>query len=152
VKKTRFWRFLEIFPGALAWTGIVLPILLSVIWPSAVAIYVLPFDLYWVINALLLAVFMLSSFKKMRISLHTDFGRKLESLDTSDPLIADPRQIYQVIMFATFREEMDTLGPSVESVVESSWSNERKIILLAGEERDKERLYRIYNELNEKYG
>jgi hypothetical protein len=47
---------------------------------------------------------------------------------------------------------MDTLGPSVESVIESSWPNERKIILLAGEERDKERLHRIYSEFEEKYG
>ena len=152
MKKTSFWRFLEIFPGALAWTGIIAPIILSFVWPSVVAIYVLLFDLYWVINALLMAIFMLTSFKKMRVSLHTDFGRKLEAVDLKSPLIGDYRKIYQVIMFATFREEMDTLGPSVESVIESSWPNDRKIILLAGEERDKERLYRNYNDLKAKYG
>lgn len=88
----------------------------------------------------------------MRIALHTDFSKKLEALDLSDPLIADPKEFYHVIIFATFREEMVTLNPSVESVVEASWPSERKIILLAGEERDKERLYKNYDELKSKYG
>ncbi len=152
MKKTAFWRFLEIFPGFLAWAGIVLPIVLSMIWPSAVAIYVLLFDLYWVINALLMSLFLLSSYKKMRLALHTDFGKKLDSLDPSDPLISNPKDIYQVVMFATFREELDTLEPSVESVIHSAWPNDRKIIMLAGEERDKERLYRVYEALNKKFG
>jgi hypothetical protein len=152
VKKSSFWRFLEIFPGALAWTGIILPIIFSFIWPSAVAIYVLLFDLYWVINALLMANFMFSSFRKMKAALHTDFGSKLDSLDISDPLVVDCNNIYQVVMFATFREELDTLEPSVESVVESTWPNERKIIMLAGEERDLERLKRVSSSLKAKYG
>lgn len=152
MKKSSFWRFLEIFPGALAWTGIILPIIFSFIWPSAVAIYVLLFDLYWIINAFLMVLFMSQSFKKMRQNLHTDFGARLETLDVKDPLIKNPGDLYQVIMFATFREELETLEPSVESVIESSWPNDRKIIMLAGEERDRERLQEVYRSLYQKFG
>ena len=152
MKKTRLWRFLEIFPGALAWTGIILPILLSGIWPSAVAIYVLLFALFWVIKALMMGVFMFMTFGKMKKALHTDFGSKLEALSKEDPRIINPDEIYQVVIFATFREELDTLEPSVDSVVESNWPNARKIILLAGEERDRERLHRIGDYFKNKYG
>lgn len=151
MKRTKFWRFLEIFPGAIAWAGIILPIIFSVILPSVVAIYILLFDLYWLINALMMALFTFTSYKRMKAALHTDYGRKLESLPTDDVLIADYKQVYQVVMFATFREELETLGPSVESVIESSWPNERKIIMLAGEERDKERLHRIGDYFKNKY-
>lgn len=152
IKRSIFWRFLEILPGALAWMGIILPILFSAIWPSAVAIYVLLFDLFWVSNALLMAVFMFATFKKMKIALHTDFGSKLEAIPKDDPKNLNHEEIYQVVMFATFREELDTLEPSVESVVESNWSRKRMIIMLAGEERDRERLYRVGNYLKDKYG
>lgn len=151
MKKTSFWRFLEIFPGALAWTGIFLPLIFAGIWPSAVAIYVLLFDLYWLIKALMMAVFMFMTFDKMKVALHTDFGSMLDALPKDNPIAADHKAIYQVVMFATFREELETLGPSVESVIESTWPNERKIIMLAGEERDRERLHRIATHFQKLY-
>jgi hypothetical protein len=154
VKKTSFWRFLEIFPGALVWSGILLPIIFSIIWPSAVALYILIFDLYWLINALLYAGFTLKTYRIMRRTLRTDFSRMLEALPQSpggEPTTADHKQIYHVVMFATFREEQETLEPSIESIIEADWPTSRKIVMLAGEERDRERLQRLGKYFKDKY-
>lgn len=151
MRKSPWWRFWEIFPGALVWTGLLLPVLFSFIWPSAVAIYILIFDLYWLFRGFIMAYLLFKSFKKMRAAMRTDFGKMLQSLPEDDPIIKDWKQVYQVVIFATFGEELDILGPSVESVIKASWPVSKKIILFAGEERDKERLWRIGNHLKNKY-
>lgn len=151
MKRTALWRFCEILPGALAWCGIILPVVLSFIWPSLVAIYILIFDIYWLFQVLIMAGLMVVSYKKMKAALHTNFRQSLEALPKDNPNIIDWRKIYQVVIFATFREELDTLLPSFESVIEADWPNNKKIIVLAGEERDKERLYRVGNYLKEKF-
>lgn len=151
MRNSSWWRFWEIFPGALVWTGLILPVIFSFVWPLAVGIYILIFDLYWLFRGLIIAYLLYKTYKKMRSAMHTNFREVLEGLPKDDPLIRDWRGIYQVVIFATFGEELDVLGPSVASVVESDWPTSKKIILLAGEERDKERLWRIGNHLKEKY-
>jgi len=149
-KKTKFWRFLEIFPGAVAWIFLILPVVFSFIWPSAVAIFVLIFDFYWLIRALYMAWFLVLSHQKMKKALHTDFGKKLENFVSFDGI--KPQEIYQTVIFATFKEEMVTLQPSVESVANADWDGRRKIVVLAGEQRDHERLMNNYHQLKQIYG
>lgn len=151
MRNSFWWRFWEIFPGALAWTGLLLPVIFSFIWPSAVAVYILLFDLYWLFRGIIMAYLLYKTYKKMRSAMHTNFREKLEGLPAKDPIVKNWKDVYQVVIFATFREELDVLGPSVDSVVEADWPASKKIILLAGEERDKERLWRIGNHLKEKY-
>lgn len=95
--------------------------------------------------------FMVVSYKKMKKALKTDFGARLDALDYSNPVLADYRQIYQVVLFATYGEELNILLPSVKSVVDAKWEHKRKIIVLAGEERDKERLNRIGDYLKKEF-
>jgi len=147
-----FWRFLEIVPGSLAWLVIFLSIIFSFIWPSAVAVYILVYDLYWVCRAFYMTALLMKTSRKMKQAQRTDFRAKLNGLPKDDPLIADWRRLYHVVIFATFREEIETLLPSVESVVRADWPNEKKIIMLAGEERDQERLLQVYNELKARFG
>ncbi len=151
MRKSWWWKFWEVFPGALAWTGLILPVIFSFVWPSAVAIYILIFDLYWLFRGIIMANLLYRSYRKMRTAMHTDFRKKLESLDKNDPLIKDWKTVYQVVIFATFRDELDVLEPSIQSVIEADWPSNRKIIVLAGEERDKDRLWRVGNYLKNKY-
>lgn len=151
MRKSPWWRVWEIFPGAIVWMSLVLPVVFSFIWPSAVAIYILIFDLYWLFRGLIMAQLLYKTYRKMRTAMHTDYRKKLEAVSYDDPINVDWKGVYQVVIFATFGEELDVLGPSVESVIEADWPSNRKIIMLAGEERDKDRLWRIGNHLKEKY-
>jgi hypothetical protein len=149
--KTSFWRFLEIFPGAVAWIFLISPIVFSSIAPSAVAVYILFFDFYWLLRALYMAWYLSLSYKRMKKALRTDFGEKLAKLTREETFNLNPKDVYQTIIFATFGEEENTLGPSISSVIEAEWNPKKKLVVLAGEERDKERLYRVGEELKRKY-
>jgi len=113
-KNTTLWRTCEVLPGALAWTALILPVIFSFIAPSVVAIYILLFDLYWLFRVFYMGWFMRLSYKKMKRALKTDFRAKLEKLPRNNPLIVNWKDIYQVVIFATFREELETLLPSVQ--------------------------------------
>ena len=152
MKKGGFlWRLCEILPGALSWSALILPLLLSWSWPSLVALYILLFDLYWLFRAFYMAYFMARSYHKMRRALRSDFASRLQNLPKGDPLVIDWKKIYHAIIFATFGEELETLLPSVESVLENDWPQKQKIIVLAGEERDRARLYRVGEVLQKKF-
>ncbi|MDH4358858.1 MAG: glycosyltransferase family 2 protein [Candidatus Berkelbacteria bacterium] len=150
-KRSKFWRFLEIVPGALAWLAIIWPVVFSFIWPSAVAVYILVYDLFWVCRAFYMTSLLVRTSRKMKEARRIDFKAKLDNLPSDDPLVADWRPLYQVVIFATFREEIETLLPSVESVVKANWPNQKKIIMLAGEQRDRERLRRVFGELKARF-
>lgn len=137
-------------PGSLTWLGLLMPIVFSLFWPSFVAVYILLFDLYWVFRAFYMAFCLRGSYIKMKQALRTDFRAKLETVDAKETGLAW-QDVYQVVMFATFREELDTLLPSVESVVEADWPADKTIILLAGEESDKDRLEHNAKFLKEKF-
>lgn len=148
--KTKLWRFLEIFPGAVAWIFLIAPIVFATIAPFAVAVYILFFDIYWLIRAIYMAWYLGLSYKKMKKALRTNFGKMLEGLSSDDTKGFDYKNVYQAVIFATFKDEVETLNPSVDSVLHSDWQDTKKIIILAGEERDRERLMRVADELRKK--
>lgn len=151
-RKTRLWRYLEIMPGFIAWAMLILPVIFSFIFPSGVAIYILVFDLYWVMRAFYMSYYLALTYKRMKKAMHTDFRRRLESLPSGDPLIANWKEVYNVVIFATFRESIETLLPSVESVVKADWPATKTIIMLAGEERDHDNLKTVGKKLQERFG
>ncbi|OQA52132.1 MAG: hypothetical protein BWY43_00616 [candidate division WS2 bacterium ADurb.Bin280] len=138
------------FVGILTWLGLILPVFFSFFWPSFVAVYILLFDLYWVLRAFYMSNYLRLSYIKMKRALHTNYRQVLEAIEIKE---GDPKwqEVYQVVMFATFREELDTLLPSVQSVVDADWPNQKVIIMLAGEESDAERLDHNASFLKEKF-
>lgn len=50
-----------------------------------------------------------------------------------------PQDIYQLVIFATYTEELDTLRPSLQAIVDAEYDHRRMIVVLATEERDRVR-------------
>ncbi len=51
IKARRFW---EILPGALSWTILAMPVVFSLVWPAGVAYFIIVFDTYWLIKAIVM--------------------------------------------------------------------------------------------------
>jgi hypothetical protein len=68
-----FQRLLEIVPGALTWSLIVLSIGLSFRWPEIVAWFVLTFDVYWLYKALMLTGSVAAAFTMLRRTVGVDW-------------------------------------------------------------------------------
>lgn len=148
--KNTFWRFLEIVPGATTWIALITPFVLSFYWPAAVATFVLIFDLYWLYKSILMGYHLILGYRNYKSAIKIDWRERLENLPNNE-LTPSWRKIYQAIIFATYKEEVETLIPSFQSIVDSDFPNERIIMVLATEKRDLERARRNARILKEKF-
>lgn len=80
--RTKIYRFLEILPGALTWITLVGAVAFSWLAPFWVAMYIILFDVYWVLKAINTAMHLLSSFFLLRLHATYDWKRRLELLRT----------------------------------------------------------------------
>lgn len=137
-QNAKLYRFLEIFPGVTCWLALLLPFILSFRWPYLVATFVLCFDLYWLYKSLIMGYHLILGYKDLKKETRIDWLKKCQQLKPS-ALIIDWRQIFHVVILATYKEELDILQPSIESVVQADYPKGKIIFVLATEERDKGR-------------
>ncbi|MDD3480718.1 MAG: glycosyltransferase family 2 protein [Patescibacteria group bacterium] len=79
----KFTRALEIFPGALAWTIILFPLLASPFFPMAVAIFIIIFNIYWVAKALNMIRHLLSGYFRMKRNMSIDWLKRTQKVSKS---------------------------------------------------------------------
>lgn len=104
-QRGKLYRALEILPGALTWTTLIGSVVLSYYLPVWVAIYILIFDLYWVLKAINTSMHLMSGFFKLKLHATYDWRKRLE-------LLADPQEYKQrlraeVLQSRTRRERLD---------------------------------------------
>lgn len=75
-----FQRLLEIFPGALSWTFLALPIILSFIKPVWVAYFIIAFDLFWLIKSFRLAINLIRGYNRLHQAQRVDWVAELNGL------------------------------------------------------------------------
>ena len=63
------YRALEILPGVLAWGTLIVAVLFSFFAPSVAAVFIILFDVYWLLRALFFSFHLRVSYKEMRINI-----------------------------------------------------------------------------------
>ncbi len=76
----RYWRLLEIAPGAVTWLVLLSIVGLSFRFPALVAWFVLSFDFYWLYKALVLTISNAICFLRIRDVLGADWADQLSGL------------------------------------------------------------------------
>lgn len=122
-------RFLEMLPGILTWTALTSPFWLSFTLPFAVAYLIIIADIYWLINALKIAVLILIGYKKIILAKSIPW---LASLKKDFP--SEWENYYHLIILPTYKESFQVLGAAFEAVLNSNYPKE-KIFLAVGFER-----------------
>jgi hypothetical protein len=157
-KYSRFWfRFFEILPGATVWLALISPFILSVYVPLAVTIFIILFDIYWLMRGVTYATLLVKGYRRMRKNSRTDWVSKLQKIsDLTEEQrehygIMDWNDVYNVVILATYKEEKKILEKSIDSIAAADFPKERLIVVLATEERDKENARKISAELQERY-
>jgi hypothetical protein len=126
-------RALEIVPGVVTWTLILLPIALSFRFPEVVAWFVLSFDFYWFYKALMLSGSVVVSYVRMRDVMAIDWRERAFTL-------AD---------LPGRRDELDRLIPAVRTRIDELRAagrsdavagGRRELARLRAERREVERL------------
>jgi hypothetical protein len=73
-----FVRSMEIFPGAVTWLTLLLPVLLSLIMPVLVAYFIIAFDLYWTVKSFRLSVNLIRGYRQLHYAQKVDWNARLE--------------------------------------------------------------------------
>lgn len=129
-------RFYEILPGALAWTTLILVVVLSWLLPVWISIFIILFDIYWLLKTAYLSLHLRYTFKEMREVMSKDWLAMLKNLPTTNykPQTTNWSDIYHLIIFPMYKEPYDVVRESFERLAEANYPKEKLFVVLATEE------------------
>ncbi len=142
---TFFRRSLEALPGSLAWGALILPIILSQFIPSVVVAFVILFDLYWLYKAVILTIHLVMGYRRHKQAMAMHWLPKAKKEPAFDTL-------YHAVIIATYKEEISILRSTFDAIIHSDYPMKNLIVVLATEERDKERAKANAKILEQEYG
>jgi hypothetical protein len=137
------YRVLEILPGFLSWFTIVAIFLSSYFVPFYAAIFIILFDIYWLLKTVYLSIYLRSSFKKIKHNLHSDWKARISNLKYGD--------MYQMVLFPYYKESREVIEHSIKSIIKSNWNKKKIILVLASEERAGEEYIKVGIDIAKKY-
>ncbi|MEA3293005.1 MAG: glycosyltransferase family 2 protein [Patescibacteria group bacterium] len=145
-KDRRIYRFFEIFPGAVSWFTLLILIFLSWLLPFWVAIFIISFVLYWLTRTVYFSFHLRSCYSKMKKCEKIDWMQKLNNL--KDKKWTD---IYQLIIFPTYKESLEIVRASMQSLIKSDYPNEKMIVVLTAEKKGGEETRRIAETIEKEF-
>lgn len=120
-----FIRLLEIVPGAATWVCLLSPFLISLIYPVAVAYFIISFDLYWLIKSFRYSLHLLLGYRRLHRMQQVDWHHRLELLgDVNQTLEAITQQI------AVIKSGHRLAGSRLLAITKSRRSTRRKLLEL----------------------
>lgn len=123
------YRFFEILPGLLTWLTLILVVILSFTSPVFIAIFIILFDIYWLIKTIYLSMHMRASFVKMRQNLKRDWRKELEQRGN------DWEGFYHLVILPMYHEPLSIVRESFLGLTKANYPLHRLIVVLATEER-----------------
>lgn len=76
-----FYRVLEILPGLLAWTIILLPFYLSFSAPVALAYFIIAFDIYWLLKSVRMSLGLVTAYRRYKTSKTINWEQRASDLN-----------------------------------------------------------------------
>lgn len=139
------YRLLEIIPGALVWTTLIAAVVLSFIKPLWVIIFIVIFDVYWLMRIGYFAVFLIASWRNYRRTIRIDWMAKLAECPHAE-------RLHHLIFLPTTNESYEVLKTTMDALAASSYPKERIIVVLAGEKRFEDEFMPKADRLMKEYG
>jgi hypothetical protein len=150
-KERRLYRCFEALPASLAWGTLILAFVLSWLAPIVVAIFIIIFDFFWLLRISYLSFHQISSFREMKKNLKTDWIKKLENLNP--PASGKNWQdIYHLIILPMYKEGLEVVRPTFQSLAETTYPKEKMIVVLAIEERAGQIPQKVAREIEKEFG
>lgn len=149
----RLYRFFEILPGALVWITLLGTVLLSAFLPVGASLFIIAFDLYWLLKTLFLSLHLRSSFSRMRKNLKIDWFSKLGELTAypAELKLRSWEEIRHLVVIPFYHEPYHVLAGNLEALLKDGYPPEHLFVVLAEEERAGEEAAALARELEKAY-
>ncbi len=143
-------RLYEFIPGFLSWITIILMFFLSWLFPAGVAIFIILFDIYWLLKTIYLSLHLRSTFGRMKKNLKINWLAKL----TTDYklLTTDWANIYHLVILPMYEEPYEVVKESFNALVNINYPKDKFIVVLATEQRAEEVAQQTAKKIEEDYG
>ena len=143
-KEYILYRFYEILPGLLSWSTIIAAIICSWTFPMQTAIFIIAFDVYWLLKTIYLSIHLKTNWKKIKNHLNTDWSEKLKNCKYDHK--------YHMIMLPFYKEDKSIIEKTLTSLLQCTYDKNKFIIVLAAEGRAGNEYLKIAREMKDKYG
>jgi hypothetical protein len=150
----RLFRLLEIQPGVFAWTTIAAVIAASYWIPAYAAVFIIGFDIYWLIKTVYLSVHMSHSFRRMRANQQRNWMAEVASLPPARGDLAGMRatDVYNLLVLPMATEPYEVVRESFLGLLKTTWPLDRLIVVLATEGRVGEPAQEVARRITEEFG
>jgi len=132
-KERLLYRFFETIPGALSLGTLFGVLIFSWLFPSAVAIFIICFCFYYLFRIFYFSLHQIVGYFKVKINMRKDWLKELRTLRQAQG--KNWKDIYQVVIFPTYKEPKEIIEESLATLVNSDYPKEKMIVVLAIEER-----------------
>ncbi|MBI4836666.1 MAG: hypothetical protein HY817_05415 [Candidatus Abawacabacteria bacterium] len=127
-------RLFEIIPALITWSILLLPFILSFYVPAQVAIFVILFDVYWLLRSVRLNIDLVQSYRRLQKSLQTDWPAELRAQ------YPDQNQWpYHLIILPYYQESIAIMHSALEALKKQQYPLAKIFFILAIEERGGEK-------------
>lgn len=139
-------RFYEIFPGALAWATIALMALLSWKAPAFIAVFVLLFDIYWLLKSLYLSFHLRATYNAMKKNMQADWLGRVKAEKPGW------EKLYHLVLLPMYTEPYDIVREGFVSLMQANYPKDKFIVVLALEAKGGEEAVRTAKKIEEEFG
>lgn len=149
IPRTKWYRILEILPGALSWGVLLGPFILAFWLPRVVAIFITIYVLLWFFRALKSSLFLVYSYWKSKKYQRLDW---IDLMEQEGQLCKQWRNILHVVIMPTYKEDKEILETSIEALAQTEFPRGQIIFVLATEGRDRMRAQTNAQYLQQRFG
>jgi hypothetical protein len=138
-------RFFEMVPGILAWLTLIFMFLFSWLLPVWVSIFIILFDIYWVLKTVYLSLHLRATFSEMRRVMKIDWlaeirgefpeGDALVAAATANKTRPSLAEIYHLVILPMYDEPYEVVRETFESLTRVNYDPRKLLVVLALEDR-----------------
>tara|TARA_B100000745_G_scaffold127487_2_gene83041 strand:- start:1071 stop:2630 length:1560 start_codon:yes stop_codon:yes gene_type:complete len=143
-KDRRFYRLLEIIPGAASWATLIGVLVLSNYAPFVAAYFVIGFAIYWVLKTAFLSYHLRYNWKRLRHHMKIDWAAMVERFEFG--------HIYHLVILPFYEEPEEVIDATLQSLADVRYDKKSIIVVLAAEERAGDSAQAIAQAMKEKWG
>ncbi|MBI4100622.1 glycosyltransferase family 2 protein [Candidatus Microgenomates bacterium] len=141
-------RALEIMPGLLSWSLILFPFWGSLLVPIAIAYFLIFYNIFWFYKSFYMAATAILAHRKIEES------QKINWLEKANKL-ANFEKVRHLIIIPNYKEKVEKLRDTIQSLVDQNYPKENMVIVLAMEIREagaQEKVKVLEHEFGKKFG
>lgn len=123
----RFYRFLEIVPGVLAWGSLSGIVLASIYAPFFAAYFIIAFAVYWVLKTIFLSFHVRYNWRRLKHHMALDWQALVARFNYG--------QYYQLVVLPFYKEPLEVIDGALAGLAKARYDHQKLLVVLAAEGR-----------------